>query len=76
MANARTVASQQQNIQSSIASLADIIVVRFDKNKSNDQRNSLVAEGKTALELASGIKSSTWAAMTASEAEEQTDLVI
>lgn len=39
--------------------LADVIVVRFDKNKSNDQRNSLVAEGKAALELASGIKSST-----------------
>lgn len=56
--------------------LADIIVVRFDKNKSNDQRNSLVAEGKAALELASGIKSSTWAAMTASEVAEQTDLAV
>lgn len=56
--------------------LADVIVVRFDKNKSNDQRNSLVAEGKVALELASGIKSSAWAAMTAAEAAEQTDLVV
>ncbi|UWR77771.1 hypothetical protein [Phaeobacter inhibens] len=33
-------------------------MVRFDKNKSNDQRNSRVAEGKAALESASGIKAS------------------
>ncbi|UWR54394.1 hypothetical protein K4F84_07220 [Phaeobacter inhibens] len=31
---------------------------RFDKNKSNDQRNSRVAEGTAALEAASGIKAS------------------
>ncbi|MDO6755087.1 hypothetical protein [Phaeobacter inhibens] len=51
-------------------------MVRFDKNKSNDQRNSRVAEGKAALESASGIKASAWAAMTAAEAAEQTDLVV
>ncbi|WP_123618769.1 hypothetical protein [Phaeobacter inhibens] len=48
-------------------------MVRFDKNKSNDQRNSRVAEGKAALESASGIKASACAAMTAAE---QTDLVV
>ena len=39
---------------------ADVIVVAFDKHKSNDQRNILVAEGKADLELATGLSRSLW----------------
>lgn len=39
---------------------ADVIVVAFDKHKSNDQRNILEAEGKADLELATGISRSHW----------------
>jgi len=40
-------------------------VVRFDKNNSNAQRNSLVVDGETALQMVSGINSSASAAMKA-----------
>jgi transposase-like protein len=39
---------------------ADVIVVAFDKHKSNDQRNILVAEGKADLEQATGLSRSLW----------------
>lgn len=55
---------------------ADVISVSFDKNQSNDQRNSLVSEGNTALQIASGINRSQWAAMSAGEAAEALDQVV
>jgi hypothetical protein len=39
---------------------ADVIVVAFDKNQSNDQRNMIVADGKAALEIATGISQTEW----------------
>lgn len=55
---------------------ADVITVQFDKHLSNDQRNCLVAEGKTALELATGISRGQWANLSADEANRTTDAVI
>ncbi|PHP27843.1 hypothetical protein CJ301_09240 [Limimaricola cinnabarinus] len=55
---------------------ADVVVVQFDKHKSNDQRNMLVSEGKVALELATGISQSAWAALDYQDRLDQTDAVI
>lgn len=43
---------------------ADVIVVNFDKNQSNDQRYMLVNEGHEARTLATGISRSKWNAFT------------
>lgn len=55
---------------------ADVAVVAFDKHKSNDQRNMIVNDGKTALENATSISRSQWKALPAEEAIEITDQVI
>lgn len=55
---------------------ADVAVVEFDKHKSNDQRNMIVNDGKTALELATGIGRSQWKALPVEDAIEITDQVI
>ncbi|WP_341213901.1 hypothetical protein [uncultured Limimaricola sp.] len=55
---------------------ADVIVVRFDKHQSNDQRNMLVGDGKAALELATGISQSQWSAMDLRDKFEHTDAAI
>ncbi len=55
---------------------ADVIVVNFDKHKSNDQRNMLVGDGKTALELATGISRSQWGALEMDDKLLHTDTAI
>lgn len=55
---------------------ADVAVVRFDKHKSNDQRNMLVADGKIALAAATGIPQSNWAALSVADKNEQLDNAI
>lgn len=55
---------------------ADVAVVAFDKHKSNDQRNMIVNDGKTALELATSIGRSHWKALPAEETIEITDQII
>ncbi len=52
---------------------ADVIVVKFDKNQSNDQRNMLVNEGRAALEMATGLSRSQWEQLTSQEAIDATD---
>lgn len=42
---------------------ADVIVVAFDKNQSNDQRNMIVADGKATLEVATGISRTEWSSI-------------
>lgn len=56
--------------------LADVIVVRFDKHQSNDQRNMLVSDGKSALELATGIARSQWSSMEQRDKIDLTDIAI
>ncbi|MGR3453614.1 transposase [Pseudooceanicola sp.] len=55
---------------------ADVIVVHFNKNKSNDERNMLVGDGKAALELATGITQRAWAALKLEEKLQRTDTAI
>ncbi|HDZ80325.1 MAG TPA: hypothetical protein ENH56_03645 [Roseobacter sp.] len=55
---------------------ADVIVVNFDKNQSNDQRYMLVNEGQEARTLATGISRSKWNAFTKKEKDDHTDVVI
>lgn len=55
---------------------ADVIVVQFDKHKSNDERNMLVGDGKAALELATGVKQANWAALEMDEKFQRTDTAI
>jgi len=55
---------------------ADVVIVQFDKNQSNDQRNMLVSDGKAALEAATGISQYAWRALQPQEAIERTDAVI
>ncbi|WP_415182423.1 hypothetical protein [Phaeovulum sp.] len=55
---------------------ADVIVVNFDKNQSNDQRYMLVNEGQEARNLATSISRSKWNAFTKKEKEDHTDAVI
>lgn len=55
---------------------ADVLVVRFDKHKSNDKRNVLVADGKAALQHMTGLSTSQWKVLTAEELLEITDLTI
>ncbi len=55
---------------------ADVLVVRFDKHKSNDQRNVLVADGKAASQHTTGLSASQWKALTAEQSLEITDLTI
>ncbi|TNF13011.1 MAG: hypothetical protein EP320_10560 [Rhodobacteraceae bacterium] len=55
---------------------ADVIVVRFNKHKSNDERNALVGEGNAARELATGISRANWATLKAEEKDWHTDAAI
>lgn len=55
---------------------ADVIVVAFDKHKSNDQRNMIVADGKAALALATGIPQGQWKTLSASDAIDTIDQAI
>ena len=55
---------------------ADVIVVRFDKHRSNDQRNMLVGDGKVALELATGIGQTQWSSMELHDKNDHTDKAI
>lgn len=54
----------------------DVAVASFDKHQSNDARNALVADGRAALEIATGIPRSAWARLSAQDAIEQTDLAV
>lgn len=55
---------------------ADVAIVAFDKHKSNDQRNMIVNDGKTALECATGIGRSQWKALAVEDAINITDQVV
>ncbi|WP_226626796.1 hypothetical protein [Alloyangia pacifica] len=55
---------------------ADVIVVQFNKHKSNDERNMLVGDGKAALELATGITQANWAKLEVKEKLQRTDMAI
>jgi hypothetical protein len=55
---------------------ADVIVVQFNKHKSNDARNMLVGDGKAALELATGISRANWATLEREEKLQLTDTTI
>lgn len=54
----------------------DVIVVKFDKHKSNDERNMLVEDGKAALELATGIAQTARAALEMDKKPQHTDTAI
>jgi transposase-like protein len=56
--------------------LADILVVAFDKHKSNDERNSLVADGKALFEADTGFSRGHLDALPADQAIELLDAVI
>ncbi|ULB09147.1 hypothetical protein ORIO_04290 [Cereibacter azotoformans] len=58
------------------AGRADVIVIQFDKHQTNDQRNMLVAEGKAALELATGVSQPAWAALPAQDQIDLTDVAV
>ncbi|WP_448327010.1 transposase [Sulfitobacter sp. M13] len=55
---------------------ADVIVVQFNKHKSNDERNMLVGDGKAALELATGLTQAAWATLDMEEKLQRTDTAI
>ena len=55
---------------------ADVAVLRFDKYKSNDQRNMFVAEGQAALAAATGISQSKWAALSLSDKNDCLDATV
>ena len=56
--------------------LADILVVAIDKHKSNDERNSLVADGKALLEADTGFSRAHLDALPADQAIDLLDTVI
>jgi hypothetical protein len=56
--------------------LADILVVAFDKHKSNDERNSLVADGKALFESDTGFSRGHLDSLPADQAIELLDTVI
>jgi hypothetical protein len=55
---------------------ADVIVVQFNKHKSNDERNMLVGDGKVALELGTGITGTASSVLEMDEKLQRTDAVI
>lgn len=55
---------------------ADVSVVRFDKNKSNNQRNMLVGDGRASLASATGLEPAALNALTARQRIDETDAAI
>lgn len=54
----------------------DVIEVSFDKNRSNDQRNTIVAKGKIALEQATGVVRAVWKSLPIEDRLNLTDAAI
>jgi len=55
---------------------ADVIVVHFNKHKSNDERLMLVGEGSVARELATGISRTAWSRLKVQEKNQHIDAAI